>query len=476
MAFSCALSFALAQSIQFELSAPAPPLQDADVGAMAFGDVDGDGDSDLLVTGKGGPIKTTLYQNDGQGNFTEWTGTPFENVYAGDVSFADVDQDNDLDVLITGKTSMPVHTANLYLNDGTGSFTLAMGTPFEPSEGGEVVFGDIDQDNDLDVLMNGYDAMGMGFSKVYLNNGMGTFTEELNSPFAALKAASIALFDRDQDNDLDVLMIGEDVNGQPTTLLYTNDGAGAFSLVPNAGFSAYASGDIAVADTDNDGDQDVLLCGSRGLPGIASELYLNDGMGTFTLLAGTNFAPVHIGEGALEDFDNDGDMDVFLLGAGPNGLFPVNDIVAMVYENEGNNVFVQADSLIGAYLSSVAIADADGDNDLDLVIGGTSTGSPVRGTRMYTNRTPISAAGIVYGKSLNGISLYPNPTTGTLYLEQPQAVAYSVRILNAAGQVVYTQPKQLAAVQQLSLTLPPGLYTVLLEAKDALWSEKVMMR
>ena len=159
-----------AQPIILEQPTPAVQLQDADVGSMAFGDIDNDGDNDLIITGKGGPVKSTLYENDGNGNFAEVTGTPIVNVNGGTVGFEDVNGDDFLDLLITGSTSSPTPTANLYLNDGTGNFILATGTPFEPSSGGDFAFGDVDNDGDKDVLITGYDASNSGFSKLYLNN------------------------------------------------------------------------------------------------------------------------------------------------------------------------------------------------------------------------------------------------------------------------------------------------------------------
>jgi hypothetical protein len=64
--------YANSQTISVTLSTPSIPFQDADLGAMAFDDIDNDGDKDLLITGigSGNPVKTTLYLNDGSGNFT----------------------------------------------------------------------------------------------------------------------------------------------------------------------------------------------------------------------------------------------------------------------------------------------------------------------------------------------------------------------------------------------------------------------
>ncbi|MEM7374581.1 MAG: T9SS type A sorting domain-containing protein [Bacteroidota bacterium] len=64
----------------------------------------------------------------GGGTFTEMTGTPFEGVEASSIAFADVDGDNDQDVLITGQNSSFARISKLYTNDGmissTDDFTI----------------------------------------------------------------------------------------------------------------------------------------------------------------------------------------------------------------------------------------------------------------------------------------------------------------------------------------------------------------
>ena len=142
-------------------------------------------------------------------------------------------------------------------------------------------------------------------------------------------------------------------------------------------------------------------------------LYINDGTGNFTLLLNNEFSDVSLGEVSLRDLDNDGDLDAFLIGTGEGGLAN-NAIVGNVYENLGNNNFVVSDSLIGGYFSSHAIADIDGDKDLDLVLGGTTLGTPTRATWLYTNETPITASTLEFSiANSSDIKIYPNPTTGT---------------------------------------------------------------
>jgi hypothetical protein len=142
------------QTINFQFDST-QAFQDADVGAMAFADVDNDGDKDLLMSGKGGPIKTILYLNNGSGSFTSLSNPSLVNVFDGDLKFLDADNDGDLDVFITGSTSSSANTANLYLNNGSGIYTLSTGSNFELVRGGKNDIGDVDGDGDIDIITTG---------------------------------------------------------------------------------------------------------------------------------------------------------------------------------------------------------------------------------------------------------------------------------------------------------------------------------
>ncbi|MGB6268835.1 MAG: VCBS repeat-containing protein, partial [Olleya sp.] len=339
------MGLASAQTIDVSLFVPATPFQDADVGAMAFADIDNDGDQDLLISGKGGPIKTTLYINDGIGNYTEATGTPFVNVYDGTVGFADVNNDNFIDLLVTGATSAPIKTSNLYINNGNGTFSIAP-TPFTPSRSGDFAFADIDNDNDKDLIMTGINANDNGFTKMYVNNGSGNFSEVVSTPFEQLNNSSVAFIDIENDGDLDVVLAGANSSSLVLTKLYTNNGTGIYTLNNNNLFEGFTTGDIAIADSDNDGDNDILITG-QGTSNPLTKLYANNGTGTFTEVLNTPFAQAFVSATEFADFDNDGDKDIFLVGA----RFGNPAAVAHIYQNQGNNTFVLSNDLIATYLA-----------------------------------------------------------------------------------------------------------------------------
>ena len=140
--------------------------------------MDDDGDEDVLITGSS---IAKLYTNDGNGNFSEVSGTPFDGVLAGSTAFADVDGDGDKDVLITGSSNQPI--AKLYTNDGSGNFSEVSGTPFDGVFGGSTAFADVDGDSDKDVLITGLNNSNQPIAKLYTNDGSGNFSEVTGTPF-----------------------------------------------------------------------------------------------------------------------------------------------------------------------------------------------------------------------------------------------------------------------------------------------------
>ena len=458
------------QAIDFQLAA-GQVFHDADVARMAFADVDGDGDQDLLLTGNGGTggggVQTSLFLNDGSGQFAAVANDPFTNVFGGDVLFLDADGDGDPDVLISGSThGGSKHTA-LYLNDGNGGFAPAAGSQLVQANGGRNDAGDVDGDGDPDLLLTGINPAGQAFTTLYLNQGGGLFSEQAASPFAGVKSGAAKLADIDGDGDLDVVLCGENNSGQAITAVYANDGTGSFAERPNAGLQGFMQGsDLAVGDVDGDGDADLLLCGLTST-GPTTRLYLNDGSGLFAELGGTAFTGVMAGTVDLADFDGDGDLDLLVVGAG-------NPISSVIYANQGGQVFTVASSLIGYYLADAALADVNGDDKIDLVLGGTSTGQPIRAPRLYLNSS--ITVGLPPSPALQGLSVSPNPCGGRLQIAAQQPIEGQLSLYDALGRVVHAG--RISGRQHtLDLPgLPAGIYYLDLQAGGARETRKIVVK
>lgn len=419
--------------------------------AIAFADIDGDGDQDVLITGKKDQdtLVAELYTNDGSGNFTVVPGTPFPGVSESAVAFADIDGDGDQDVLVAGHLVSPspgvfLSFIGLYTNDGAGNFTLVNGTPFIAAGSGTVDFADVDGDGDQDVLITGRPTGGpstQSIARLFINDGSGTFTPAVGAAFTGVMTSAADFADVDGDGDLDVLITGNGW-GSAVAALYINDGAGGFTPMPDTPFRGVYRGSVAFADIDGDGDQDVLLTGSFHFSGgplptemQLAELYVNDGTGQFTLVSGTPFPESLDTSVAFDDVDEDGDMDLLIAGRETFGY-------TRLYINDGLGTFtspstVPASDFEPSYRGSVVFADVDGDGDRDVIVAGLYV--PVRDTRLYINNQVADAIQEEPDRSGFSFNLYPNPASA-----ERLSISYAsnmpgnvdVRILDVDGRLI----------------------------------------
>jgi len=146
---------------------------------VEFIDLEGDGDLDILSFGKNdnNESQVGVYENDGTGNYSIFSTSNIAPHQSDEISVGDVDNDGDEDVLITGTTSDGTPKTILYLNNGAGQFNELMNTPFPDIFAGTSAFADLDNDNDLDILLTGSMAGGLPniFSIVFENLGNNNF-------------------------------------------------------------------------------------------------------------------------------------------------------------------------------------------------------------------------------------------------------------------------------------------------------------
>lgn len=413
--------------IDFTAADPQPDLIEVYGGSFGSGDIDGDGDQDLIMTGITPQRDTALYLNDGNGNFTEVVNTPFP-VASGSVTiFEDLDADGDLDLYFSGRGNAEEDFTHIYLNDGLGAFTQLANPALPQFNGRGVGIEDVDDDGDLDILLSVKDTNDEFIADVYFNDGNANFTASGSTVFIPIEFGSLAFIDVENDGDADVIISGNQENDTASTLLYLNDGSGNYSVDTNTVFEQLNADDIDVADTDNDGDLDILMSGTTDAFDVRTILYLNNGDGQFTELTTSGLQETFAGTNAIADLDNDGDQDIVIIGSQDGGL---PNIFNFVYENLGNNEFELVDMIGGEYLAACVVDDFNGDGLADIIIQGF-----VDDTNAYWNNTPILGAPDTQAEVQ--MMLYPNPANNIVHISASEVIQ-SVTLYNIQGQKVFS--------------------------------------
>lgn len=461
--------------------------------SVAWGDYDNDGDLDILISGATdlNTYVSQIYKNNGDNSFSEQTNISLTGISHGSAAWGDYDNDGDLDILLSGgdgnaciskiyrNNSATANTAptaptnllatvndnyitfswdkstdtetpqngltyNLYIGTTNGgveimppmsntengfrkivgignaghrnSYTIKLltagtyywgvqaidsgfkGSAFANGESfsvsptftnqtsisltavyhSSVAWGDYDNDGDLDILITG-ETESARVSKIYQNNGDNTFIEQAGISLTGVSYGSTAWGDYDNDGDLDIFLAG--FNGSSrVSKIYKNNGENTFAEQNGISLIGVSHGSAEWGDYDNDGDLDILICGSTG-SSCVSKIYKNNGDNTFAEQSGISLTGVSDGSAAWGDYDDDGDLDVLLTG------YPFGQYISKIYKNNGNNTFTEQTSisLTGVSYSSVAWGDYDNDGDLDLLFIGNTWNPSSRVSKIYKN-------------------------------------------------------------------------------------------
>ncbi|MEW7280960.1 FG-GAP-like repeat-containing protein [Aquimarina sp. 2201CG1-2-11] len=344
--------------------------------SVSWGDYDNDGDLDILLIGQDSPATLNAYSKiytNNNGTFTELTSANLQGLNYSKGAWGDYDNDGDLDVLITGSTGSFSGITKIYTNTN-GVFTEDTGANLPNVAGGSVVWGDYDNDGDLDVLITRPSK-----SEIYTNDN-GVFSELATANLLGVSDSFATWGDYDSDGDLDILLTGY-TGSTDVSKIYTNTN-GVFTELTSANLTGVSYSHVAWGDYDNDGDLDILMAGLTGSTTV-SKIYTNNA-GTFTELVTANLPGVQYSSVAWGDYDNDGDLDVLLFGL--NSGIPITKIYT---NNSGVFSELISASLTSGFNGNATWGDYDNDGDLDILVSGDKS-LGVGFSKIYTNNTLIS--------------------------------------------------------------------------------------
>jgi hypothetical protein len=341
----------------------------------AAGDVDADGDADLVLAVEFRP--NVLLLNDGAGRFRP---APAEMLPAPprdseDAALADFDGDGDIDLAVVSEDD---ERNEFYLNDGAGGLAPHHARLPVAGVSNGLAVADVDGDGDFDIVIGNN-----GPDRLLLNDGAGRFRVSAGLPEDSDVTQDVALADLDGDGDPDLVFANEG----PERILI-NDGTGRFAdetaeRLPGQGAGGETR-DVAVADLDGDGDPDLVLSNVALFLALDPQdrIWINDGTGHFGDETDARL-PADTGSTMTthaRDLDGDGDLDLVQARFGDvSGRSWKTPMRAL--RNDGRGRFVDDTAALlpaGAAGNGMHVEplDADGDGTTELFFA--SRGGPDR--------------------------------------------------------------------------------------------------
>ncbi|NOX42829.1 MAG: CRTAC1 family protein [Gammaproteobacteria bacterium] len=400
------------------------PIHVAGKSGVLLLDYDNDGDVDIFATNVTG-MANSLFQNQlsntGQLSFIDMAaqaGIDSPEHQGSGACYADVDNDGDHDIFVVGDDD----SHRLYENNGNGTFTditVKSGSTFTSStKGGTVcVFGDVDNDGFVDLHVahawdfdTGIACFAEPFAlnvanELFHNNNDNTFMDISTTsgiqnlgvvpPGAQTITWAAALVDYDQDGDLD-LFNADDSCAMPAAAyggvdrgliqVWDNDGSGNFSNVTvqvGTDKPGHWMG-IDFADFNHDGNLDFfatnmgdymppVMNSSAPLGSTTSRMFTGNGDGSFSDPGAGALVATPFGWGTTaEDFDNDGDTDVMFAGGIDVGVIITADNPGSLLLNDGTANFTYdsaafEDRTTRQNIQGVATGDINNDGFVDIV-------------------------------------------------------------------------------------------------------------
>jgi hypothetical protein len=336
--------------------------------ATAVGDIDGDGDLDLVVTSDA-PDKISILLNTGNGSFA----APIHIFLANGSSphtpvTGDLDGDGDVDVAVSLKNSNAVQV--IVNNAGT----LVPGPTFAVgAEPRDLAIGDLDRDGDADLVVSNRSGNSVS---VLRNDGGLVFS--VASYAAGTDPRDLDLGDVTGDGLLDIAVAAHDSD---MIVILRNTGGAAFVANPSISTAPRSPSGVTLARLDANGTLDVAASGSNNGVEFAM-VSLNAGGGVFGPMAAFVLTGVDAGTMDAADFDGDGDNDLAILNRSTNDVSLLRNNGAGGFgADQRFGVGSSPGHLVATHLDKNGVADLVVTNEntggVSVLLNGTGGASPM---------------------------------------------------------------------------------------------------
>ncbi|NTW23580.1 MAG: T9SS type A sorting domain-containing protein [Lentimicrobium sp.] len=317
-----------------------------------------------------------VYKNNGDGTFASQNGLALEGVSFGVGKWIDFNNDGLLDIFTSGQVydswGLDQPACFVYIGKTGGSFErLESDDVFIKTVFSSMACGDINNDGFADIAVTGFTEMNPSYHAKIYENHTGEFVESNKFKIDSLINGSLEWGDFDNDLDLDLLISGwrydwDSKAGVWETAIYRNDIDSLKKL--QTSFQGVTYGSASWGDCDKDGDLDILVTGIYEVNGLEKSffrIYKNSGNGSFLPLLSPNIPNIYFNSSIWGDIDNDGDLDI--LATGRSGSY--EDEYTYLLINENGNI-INYVLLCGVQASSLNMVDYDNDGDLDVFLTG----------------------------------------------------------------------------------------------------------
>ena len=407
-----------------------PAYQDPGVGPSGFqsqmADFNGDGKQDLIVAGSGANA-LGYRQGVGNGNFMpEQVLNAGSGLSAQGIVAVDYDGDGDMDLVAQEYVQSVANTGTitLYRNNGAASFTrvlLASGHP----ESYRVVAGDLNADGRTDLVY------GKALSTVVyaLQQPNGELGAEVVLPVTFGSAQGVLLGDMDNDNDLDIVVSNRANGVNAYFSVFSNDGNGVFSAPQSKATGIFPT---ALQLVDMNGDRRLDVVTAESVVGSRAGYYPQLADGTFgsrVVVLPTN---TQLNAIKVADLNGDGVPDI-AAGAIVGGIFSMVWSPGLGGGAFGSTILIDPNQ---GNAFSIHIADLDGDHNPDMVTTGTRSETRPSAVRVYINKTGEDPMVLVPPAARTRVA--GDPIELSVYFGFPITVAGTPRIaLDLSGNTVY---------------------------------------